>query len=103
MTERLRTMRVASAVALAAGVLMLAGCGGGGGSDGGPTNIGDSGGSGGSGGTSGGTLPATALQNSDGFIAYVKQVVANKLDSSEPIDLGGAVAPTSNTAEAVGL
>jgi len=100
MTERLRTMRAASAVALAAGVLMLAGCGGGGGSDGGPTNIG---GSGGSGGTSGGTLPATALQNSDGFIAYVKQVVANKLDGSEPIDLSGAVAPTSNTAEAVGL
>lgn len=101
MTERSRTMRAASAVALAAGVLMLAGCGGGGGGDGGPTNIGGNGSGGG--GTNGGTLPATALQNSDGFIAYVKQVVANKLDGSEPIDLGGAVAPTSNTAEAVGL
>jgi len=101
MTERSRTMRAASAVALAAGVLMLAGCGGGGGGDGGPTNIGGNGSGGG--GTNGGTLPTSALQNSDGFIAYVKQVVANKLDSSEPIDLGGAVAPTSNTAEAVGL
>ena len=101
MIERQKNVRMVAAALLATGALALAGCGGGGG-DGGPSNIGGNGGGNG-GGTSGGTVPATALQNSDGFIAYVKQVVANKLDGSEPIDLGGAVAPTSNTAEAVGL
>ena len=101
MIERQKNVRMVAAALLATGALALAGCGGGG-SDGGPSNIGGNGGGNG-GGTSGGTVPATALQNSDGFIAYVKQVVANKLDGSEPIDLGGAVAPTSNTAEAVDL
>lgn len=101
MIERQKNVRMVAAVLLATGALALAGCGGGGG-DGGPSNIGGNGGGNG-GGTSGGTVPATALQNSDGFIAYVKQVVASKLDTSEPIDLGNAVAPTSNTAEAVDL
>ena len=101
MIERQKNVRMVAAALLATGVLALAGCGGGGG-DGGPSNIGGNGGGNG-GGTSGGTVPATALQNSDGFIAYVKQVVTSKLDASEPIDLGNAVAPTSNTAEAVDL
>ena len=67
MTNRLQTLRSVAACITTAGVLALAGCGGGGG-DGGPTNIG--GGSGGA--ASGGTIPASALQSSDGFIAYVK-------------------------------
>lgn len=98
MTNRLQTLRSVAACIATAGVLALAGCGGGGG-DGGPTNIG--GGTGGA--ASGGTIPASALQSSDGFIAYVKQVVANQFDTSEPIELGNVVAPKNDTAEAVGI
>ncbi|RZI76851.1 MAG: hypothetical protein EOP13_00765 [Pseudomonas sp.] len=101
MTHPRKPLRAVAAWAATAAILMLAGCGGGGGGDGGPTNIG---GNGTGGGTSGGALPASALQSSDGFVAYLKQVVANRFDTSEPIDLGNAVAaPTSNTTEAVGL
>ena len=101
MIERQKNVRMVAAALLATGALALAGCGGGGG-DGGPSNIGGNGGGNG-GGTSGGTVPATALQNSDGFIAYVKQVVANQFDTSEPIELGNVVAPKNDTAEAVGI
>lgn len=101
MIEKHRRLRVAATAALAAGVLMLAGCGGGGGgSDGGITNIGNSGGGVG---VSGGTIPASALQDSGSFIQYVKQVVSRNLDTSEPIDLNNAVAPTSNTTEATSI
>ncbi|HUD33393.1 MAG TPA: hypothetical protein VMR43_10330 [Variovorax sp.] len=98
MINGLEKLRAIAACTATAGMLALAGCGGGGGGDGGPTNIGGNGGS-----TSGGTVPISALQNSDSFVAYLKQVVANKLDTSEPIDLGSIVAPTSNTTEAVGI
>lgn len=99
MIERQKKLRVAATAALVAGVLGLAGCGGGGGgNDGGIVNIGNAGGGVG---VSGGTIPASALQDSGGFIQYVKQVVSRNLDTSEPIDLNNAVAPTSNTTEAV--
>lgn len=98
MIDRQRKLRVAAMAAVTAGVLALAGCGGGGGGDGGVTNIGNSGGGVG---VSGGTIPASALQDSGSFITYVKQVVSRNLDTSEPIDLNNAVAPTSNTTEAV--
>jgi hypothetical protein len=87
MTHPHKPLRTVAAWAAAAAILTLAGCGAG--------NNGA--------GTGGGTIPASALQNSDGFIAYVKQVVANKLDTSEPIDLGDVVGPRNDTAEAVGI
>ena len=73
----------------------LAGCGGGGG-DGGSGS-----GGGGAGGTTSGSVPDSALQSSDAFIAYVKQLVATAVDNSEPIGLGSGQAPVSNTAEPV--
>jgi hypothetical protein len=97
MTHPHKSLRSVAAWTAAAAILTLAGCGGG--SDGGSWN-----GAGNNGvGTGGGTSPASALQNGDNFIAYVKQVVANKLDTSEPIELGDVVAPRSDTAEAVGI
>jgi hypothetical protein len=98
MTHPHKPLRTVAAWAAAAAILTLAGCGGGGGDGGSWNGAGNNGA-----GTGGGTIPASALQNSDGFIAYVKQVVANKLDTSEPIDLGDVVGPRNDTAEAVGI
>lgn len=74
----------------------LAGCGGGGGDGGGGVSAGD-----GSGGTASGSVPDSALQSSDAFIAYLKQLVSTAVDNSEPISLGSGQAPVSNTADAV--
>lgn len=74
----------------------LAGCGGGGGDGGGGVLAGD-----GAGGNASGTVPDSALQSSDAFMAYLKQLVATAVDNSEPIGLGSGQAPVSNTAEAV--
>lgn len=97
MTHPRKPLRTAAAWATAAAILTLAGCGGG--SDGGSWNGAGNNGAG----TGGGTIPASALQGSDNFIAYVKQVVANKPDTSEPIELGDVVAPKNDTAEPVGI
>jgi hypothetical protein len=97
MTHPYKPLCTVAAWAAAAAILTLAGCGGG--SDGGSWSGAGNNGAG----TSGGTIPTSALQSSDGFIAYVKQVVANKLDASEPIDLGDVVGPRNDTAEAVGI
>jgi hypothetical protein len=94
-THPRKPLRTVAAWAATAAILTLAGCGGGG--DGGSWN------GAGNNGAGGGTIPASALQNGDNFIAYVKQVVANRLDTSEPIELGDVVAPKSDTAEAVGI
>ncbi|MEJ7685920.1 MAG: hypothetical protein WKG52_02335 [Variovorax sp.] len=89
-----RNLQLAFALA---GLLAVAGCGGGGGGGGGFP--------GGGGGTGGGgnTIPDSALQSSDAFITYLKQLVATAVDNSEPIDLGNAQAPVSDTAEAANL
>ncbi|MGJ7491383.1 hypothetical protein [Variovorax sp. ZT4R33] len=75
--------------------LALGGCGGGGGDRNGGVSTGD-----GSGGNTGETIPDSALQSSDAFIAYLQKLVAMAVDNSEPINLGSARAPVSNTAEA---
>lgn len=87
------TRNVRWTLALAMG-LALGACGGGGGGDGGGSG-GD-----GSGGNSSETIPDSALQSSDAFIAYLQKLVAMAVDNSEPINLGSAQAPVSDTAEA---
>ncbi len=81
---------------------LLAGCGSGGDDDGGstttttttttttPSNT--------------GSLPSSALSSVEGLIAYMKALIASNTDStSEPVALGDAVLPTSNTTEAITL
>lgn len=87
-----RNLRVALALTIGAA---LAGCGGGGDGRGGGS-VGD-----GASGASSGSVPDSALQSSDAFIAYLKQLVATAMDNSEPIGVGSGQAPASNTAEAV--
>ena len=86
-------------IAALVGALALAGCGGGGSGGGG----GFPGGAGSGGGGDGNNIPASALQSVDAFIAYMKGLVATAQDSSEPISLGDAVLPVSDSAEAANL
>lgn len=81
----------------------LAGCGGGGG--GGGFAIGGVGGAGAGGdtGSSGGNIPASALSSVDALVAYAKSLVTTALDENEPVNLGDAVAPVSDSVEAVDL
>lgn len=70
---------------------MLAGCLGGG--DGNTTVVG----SGDAVQTGGGTLPASATTSVASFISYMQQLVATRPDFDEPVQLGTAVLPTSDT------
>ena len=88
---------LASTLALCSAVLALAGCGGGNGDSG---NAGDNGGSGGGGGMS---LPSSATASADGFIAYMKVLVGSADDTGNPVSLGDATGPGSDTASPVGL
>ena len=78
----------------------IAGCGGGGGGGAGSGGGVPMGGTG-SGETST-ALPASALQSVDAFVAYMKQLVASTSDTSEPVQLGDAVLPVSDTTETAG-
>lgn len=90
--KKARNLQVACALA---GLLAVAGCGGGG-------NGGSFAGSAGTGGNDN-TIPDSALQSSDAFIAYLKQLVSTAVDNSEAINLGNAQAPVSDTADAANL
>lgn len=89
----LRTM--ALILGLCAG---LGGCGGGGGGgEGGavagtPTTPDDN-----------GVIPAAALQSVDGLIAHLRELLQQASETAEPIALGNAVLPTSETSEPLGL
>lgn len=87
---------LASTLALCGVVLALAGCGGGNGDSG---YAGDNGGSGG-GSTS---LPTSATASVDSFIAYMKVLVGSTDDTGNPVSLGDATIPGSDTASPVGL
>ena len=43
--------------------------------------------------------PASASQNVDGFIAYLKLLVVTKPETTEPLDVTAFVAPTTDTSE----
>lgn len=91
-------MRALSVAALLALAGMLGACSDGGSVSGG---VGGGGGSGGGGGgSSGSDLPASALQSSDGLIAYMKQLIATQTnETSEPIRLGDVTLPVSDNTE----
>jgi hypothetical protein len=44
-------------------------------------------------------VPASASQSIDGFIGYLKRLVAAAADDLEPVDTGSVVPPTSETGE----
>lgn len=67
-----------------AGVLLLAGCGGGGRHDTDPN-------------VEGTDVPLSATTSSAGALAFVKRVAASSNDRSEPLRVGGAVLATSDT------
>jgi len=87
---------LASTLALCSAVLVLSGCGGGNEDSG---NAGDNGGSGG--GTT--SLPTSATASVDSFIAYMKVLVGSTDDTGNPVSLGDAAIPGSDTASPVGL
>lgn len=73
----------------------LAGCGSGG-DDGGSTTSNTT--------SNTGSLPSSATSSVEGLIAYMKGLIATNTDStSEPVSLGNAVLPTSDTTEAISL
>jgi hypothetical protein len=75
---------------------LLAGCGGGGGDDGGGSTTTTNANTGG--------LPSSATSSVEGLIAYMKGLIATNTDStSEPVSLGNAVLPTSDTTEPIRL
>lgn len=84
-------------VATLAALLVVAGCGGGGG------DHGSSAGSGNGSGSTSGSIPASATTSGDSFIAYMKSIIAGSSETSQPVLLGDAVAPVSETATPSGL
>jgi ABC-type glycerol-3-phosphate transport system substrate-binding protein len=44
-------------------------------------------------------VPASASQSVDGFIGYLRKLVASAADTLEPVDTSGVVAPTDETGE----
>lgn len=85
----MKHIRTGAAVAAVALTLSLAGCGGGGDDNGGfvvedrTTDV-----------------PASAQQDSAGLVAFLRDLIASRTDeTSEPILLGDAVLPTSETLE----
>lgn len=44
-------------------------------------------------------VPASASQSIDGFIAYLKRLVASSADMLEPVDTSGVTGPTDETSE----
>lgn len=91
---------LASTLALCGVVLTLAACGGGNGDSGNAGNSGDGNGSGGGTSTS---IPGSATASIDSFVAYMKVMIASADDISEPVSLGDAAGPGSDTASPVGL
>ena len=81
-------------LALLAAAALLAACGGGGGDDCCiATNPGN-----------GSQVPSSALQDSNGLVAYLKDLINNHTDdSSEPVALGSVELPVSNVIEPVSI
>ncbi|HEY2561629.1 MAG TPA: hypothetical protein VGI48_18100 [Caldimonas sp.] len=44
-------------------------------------------------------VPASASQSVDGFIGYLRQLVASMADMLEPVDTSAVTPPTDDTAE----
>lgn len=92
MNENTKVLRRLAAGAGAVGTtLMLASCGGdggGGNNDAPPVPP-----------VTSNTPPASTSASPEGFIAYLKTVVAIQSDTADPLDLTGFVAPVADTSE----
>ncbi len=44
-------------------------------------------------------VPGSASQSVDGFISFLRELVASAADMLEPVDTSGVVAPTDDTSE----
>ena len=88
---------LASLLALCGAALVLAGCGGG------NDYSGNSGDGNASGGNTSVSIPSSATVSDDSFIAYMKVLVGSTDDTGNPVSLGDATAPGSDTASPVGL
>lgn len=75
-----------AALAALAAAAALGACGGGGGGGGTPAPAPSS------------DIPASAQSSIDGLLAYVNQLIGGSSDSSEPVKVGDAVLPVSDTA-----
>jgi hypothetical protein len=82
-------LRVAASMAALAIVVTLASCGGNDNHDNGPVPPAPV----------SNTPPATASQNVDGFIAFLKILVPTRQDTVEPLDVSTFVAPTNDTGD----
>jgi hypothetical protein len=67
------------------GAAVLAACGGGGGDDAAPPVTSQ--------------VPASASQSVDGFISFLRELVASAADMLEPVDTTNVVPPTDDTSE----
>jgi hypothetical protein len=88
----MRQFQLAGATALALTVLALAACGGGGGGGGGA----DAGGAGGAGAAIP-QVPGSAQQSVGGLVAFLKELIGQTSDTTEPMMLGDAVLPGDDT------
>ena len=79
-------MRTQATLAALAAAFVLAACGGGGGDDDDPPPV-----------TS--EVPAGASASVNGFIGYLRKLVAASADMLEPVDTGAVTGPTSDTSE----
>ena len=73
-------MKIKTWIGAGAAAVALAGCGGGGG-DNSPTS----------------QVPLTAMQSIDGYISYLKSLVAVQDDTLSPVDVSGLTPPTDET------
>ena len=80
------------AAALALMALALGGCGGGGGEGGGGAGAGPAGAA-----PAGSQVPGSAQQSVGGLMAYLKELIAQSSDTTEPVALGNVVLPTGDT------
>jgi hypothetical protein len=85
----MRRFQLTGATAFALTILALAACGGGGGSA-------DSGGAGGAG-AAGSQMPGSAQQSASGLVAFLKELIGQTSDTTEPVVLGDAVLPGDDT------
>ncbi len=83
-----RVRRAVAVVVGAAALVTLASCGGH--DDGGPTPVVT---------PVSNTPPASASANVDGFIAFLKTLVPTRPETTEPLDVTGFTAPTTETGD----
>ena len=77
-------MRIQATLAMLAAAALVAACGGGDGDDPPPATS---------------EVPASASASVDGFVDYLRKLVASSADMLEPVDTAAVVGPTDETSE----